>query len=123
MVRENLWCAVGTIEMMQRETPELYNLLVDKTGLEHSEIEAWQKAADAMYIPYDEAVGIIPQDDTFMDDKPWDFDNTPPDKYPLLLFYQPLMISSRRRLCWPCFCSGTSFHCRPSDVILSTMNR
>jgi trehalose/maltose hydrolase-like predicted phosphorylase len=69
---------------------------VDKTGLEPSEVEAWQKAADAMHLPYDEVVGIIPQDDSFMDKKPWDFDNTPPDKYPLLLFYHPLVIYRHR---------------------------
>jgi alpha,alpha-trehalose phosphorylase len=49
-----------------------------------------------MYIPYDEATGIIPQDDNFMDNKPWDFANTPPDKYPLLLFYHPLVIYRHR---------------------------
>jgi alpha,alpha-trehalose phosphorylase len=96
MARENLWCAVATIEALQREAPEMYDLLVDRTGLERSEVEAWQKAADAMYIPYDDLVGVIPQDDTFMDDKPWDFDNTPPDKYPLLLFYHPLVIYRHR---------------------------
>ena len=96
MARENLWCAVATIEALQLEMPELYDLLVDKTGLDPSEVEAWQKAADAMYIPYDKVVGIIPQDDTFMDKKPWDFDSTPPDKYPLLLFYHPLVIYRHR---------------------------
>ena len=96
MARENLWWAVATIETLQREAPELYSLLVDKTGLECSEIEAWKKAANAMYVPYDEATGIIPQDDNFMDDKPWDFANTPPDKYPLLLFYHPLVIYRHR---------------------------
>ena len=96
MARENLWCAAATIEALQREAPEQYNLLVHKTALEPSEVEAWKKAADAMYVPYDEATGIIPQDDNFMDDKPWDFDNTPPDKYPLLLFYHPLVIYRHR---------------------------
>jgi alpha,alpha-trehalose phosphorylase len=45
-----------------------------------------------MYVPYDERLGIIPQDDGFLDREPWDFRNTPPDHYPLLSFYHPLNI-------------------------------
>jgi alpha,alpha-trehalose phosphorylase len=45
-----------------------------------------------MYVPYDEQRGIIPQDDHFLDGEPWDFQNTPRDHYPLLLFYHPLNI-------------------------------
>ena len=37
-------------------------------------------------------MGIIPQDDEFLDKEPWDFLNTPADHYPLLLFYHPLNI-------------------------------
>jgi alpha,alpha-trehalose phosphorylase len=32
------------------------------------------------------------QDDSFLDREPWDFRKTPPDHYPLLLFYHPLDI-------------------------------
>ena len=42
--------------------------------------------------PYDEKLEIIPQDDSFLDREPWDFQNTPRDRYPLLLFYHPLNI-------------------------------
>jgi alpha,alpha-trehalose phosphorylase len=45
-----------------------------------------------MYVPYDEKLKIVPQDDGFLDEEPWDFQNTPPDHYPLLLFYHPLDI-------------------------------
>ena len=41
-----------------------------------------------MYVPYDEKLGIIPQDDDFLDKEPWDFRNTPADHYPLLLFFE-----------------------------------
>ncbi len=92
MARENLWYAAKTVETLRQQQPELYHLLVDRTALEVSEIEAWRQAADAMFVPSDAATGIIPQDDDFMGDKPWDFDNTPADKYPLLLFYHPLVI-------------------------------
>jgi alpha,alpha-trehalose phosphorylase len=45
-----------------------------------------------MYVPYDAAQQIVPQDDDFLDREPWDFANTPADRYPLLLFYHPLNI-------------------------------
>ena len=50
------------------------------------------RASESMYLPYDEELGIHPQDDTFLDLEPWDFANTPPDKYPLLLHFHPLVI-------------------------------
>jgi alpha,alpha-trehalose phosphorylase len=45
-----------------------------------------------MYMPFDEKLKIIPQDDSFLDREPWDFENTPSDHYPLLLFFHPLNI-------------------------------
>jgi alpha,alpha-trehalose phosphorylase len=45
-----------------------------------------------MYVPYDQKLNIIPQDDSFLDREPWDFRNTPHNHYPLLLFYHPLNI-------------------------------
>jgi alpha,alpha-trehalose phosphorylase len=65
---------------------------VHKTALESSEVEAWSRAAEHMYVPYDEKLKIIPQDDNFLDKELWDFQNTPRDHYPLLLFYHPLDI-------------------------------
>jgi alpha,alpha-trehalose phosphorylase len=69
---------------------------VQKTRLEASEVEGWKKAASNMYVPFDAATGIYPQDDTFLDREPWDFKNTPTDRYPLLLFYHPLNIYRRQ---------------------------
>jgi alpha,alpha-trehalose phosphorylase len=45
-----------------------------------------------MYVPFDAPTGIFPQDDSFLEREPWDFKNTPADRYPLLLFYHPLNI-------------------------------
>src|SRR6516162_9833602 len=72
--------------------PDEYNALVHKTALESSEVKAWIRAAENMYVPYDEKLKIIPQDDEFLDKERWDFRNTPADHYPLLLFYHPLNI-------------------------------
>jgi alpha,alpha-trehalose phosphorylase len=92
MARENLRYAAETIDALQNKNPQVLQALIRKTGLELSEVEDWRRAAAAMYIPFDAVSGIYPQDDGFLDRKPWDFKATPADRYPLLLFYHPLNI-------------------------------
>jgi alpha,alpha-trehalose phosphorylase len=92
MARENLRYAAETVESLRATQPDAYNVLVHKTALEPSEANAWLRAAENMYVPYDEKRKIIPQDDNFLDRERWDFHNTPPERYPLLLFYHPLNI-------------------------------
>jgi alpha,alpha-trehalose phosphorylase len=92
MARENLRYAAETVEALRASEPDAYTALVDKTALEPGEVEAWLRAADKMYVPYDEKLKIIPQDDGFLDKEPWDFLHTPSDHYPLLLFFHPLNI-------------------------------
>src|SRR5215510_1775836 len=92
MACENLRYAAQTVRSLQSAEPEAYNELAHKTALEPSEVEAWIRAAENMYVPYDEKLQIIPQDDSFLDREAWDFRNTPRDHYPLLLSYHPLNI-------------------------------
>jgi alpha,alpha-trehalose phosphorylase len=92
MARENLRYAAQTIESLRATEPDAYDALAHKTALDPSEVEAWLRAAENMYVPYDEKLKIVPQDDNFLDREPWDFRNTPQDHYPLLLFYHPLNI-------------------------------
>jgi alpha,alpha-trehalose phosphorylase len=92
LARENLRYAAETVESLRTTQPDAYTALVDKTALEPCEVEAWLRAAEKMYVPYDEKLKIIPQDDSFLDKEPWDFLHTPSDHYPLLLFYHPLNI-------------------------------
>ena len=96
MARENLRYAAQTVESLRAARPDAYDALVHETELEESELDAWKRAADSMYVPYDEKLKIIPQDDDFLDREPWDFQNTPLDRYPLLLFYHPLNIYRKR---------------------------
>ena len=96
MARENLRYAAQTVEALRATAPDVYNALVHKAALEPSEVDAWTRAAGSMYVPYDEKLKIIPQDDDFLDREPWDFRNTPSDHYPLLLFYHPLNIYRRQ---------------------------
>jgi alpha,alpha-trehalose phosphorylase len=92
MARENLRYAAELVESLQATEPDAYKALIQKTALEPSEVKAWLRAAENMYVPYDEKMKIVPQDDQFLDKDPWDFRNTPADHYPLLLFYHPLNI-------------------------------
>ena len=92
MARENLRYASEAVEALRTNEPDAYDALVHRTALESSELEAWRRAADNIYVPYDEKLKIIPQDDSFLDREVWDLKNTPSDHYPLLLFYHPLNI-------------------------------
>lgn len=92
MARENLRFAARTIELLQTKRPEALDSLMRKTSLSLSEVDEWKRAAENMYIPFEAATGIYPQDDGFLDLERWDFENTAEDRYPLLLFYHPLNI-------------------------------
>ncbi len=96
MARENLWYAAETLTWLQHNKPERFGALVHETELDPAEMEAWKKAADAMYVPFDEDKGIHLQDDDFLKKSQWDFKNTPPEKYPLLLHFHPLVIYRHR---------------------------
>ena len=92
MAQENLRFAIDSVENLRNVKPELFEDLVHKTKLKISEIDDWKKAADKMYIPYDKKMKIHPQDDEFLLKERWDFENTSPEKYPLLLHFHPLVI-------------------------------
>ncbi len=72
--------------------------IVDKIGIREDEIKEFEKAAELMYLPYDEELKINPQDDSFLEKKVWDFDHTPKENYPLLLHYHPMYLY-RHQVC------------------------
>lgn len=92
MAKHNLKWAAKSCAILESYDAQGFKSLCDRLGVTADEISAWAKAADAMLLPYDEALGINPQDDTFLRKAVWDFENTPEDKYPLLLNYHPLTI-------------------------------
>ena len=96
MARESLLIAVRTVELLQERAPDAFAHLVEAIGLEPPEVGEWKRAAERMYIPYDHEAGVHLQDDAFLKREIWDFENTPPDHYPLLLHYHPLVIYRRQ---------------------------
>jgi alpha,alpha-trehalose phosphorylase len=92
MARMNLRFAADVVDRMRTAEPERYAVLASELGLREEEPAHWRVAGDAMYIPYDLELKITPQDHDFLSKEPWDFDGTPPSKYPLLLHFHPLVI-------------------------------
>ncbi|PZU39946.1 MAG: family 65 glycosyl hydrolase [Microbacterium sp.] len=92
MARFNLRFAARTVREMEQDDPEAYRLMADRLRLDPSEAEGWDLAAEAMHIPFSEALGIHPQDSLFLEREVWDLEHTPADKRPLLLHFHPLVI-------------------------------
>jgi alpha,alpha-trehalose phosphorylase len=90
MAKENLEAAVHVTEWLEAQDPDGHAQLVAATGVTETEVEGWRRAAELMYVPRHEELGIVLQDDHFLDRKRWDFDATPIEKYPLLLHHHPL---------------------------------
>ena len=51
------------------------------------EVKAWRRAADRMFIPYDEELEVHRQASDFTKHQRWDFKRTKPDQYPLFLHF------------------------------------
>ena len=90
MARENLRYAAEVVRWLETEHLEAFRDLTRRTDLREDEVASWCRAADLMYLPYDERLGVHPQDDSFLDKEVWDFAATPEENYPLLLHYHPL---------------------------------
>ncbi|TIC89371.1 glycoside hydrolase family 65 protein [Nocardioides sp. GY 10113] len=92
LARFNLRRAAHAVWDLKREDPIAYAQLVRRTGLTDDEPDEWAEAAQSMAIPYDDHLGIHPQDMHFLEREMWDLENTPLEKRPLLLHYHPLVI-------------------------------
>jgi alpha,alpha-trehalose phosphorylase len=79
MAQRNLAAAAAAVEKHPDRAHEL--------GVSLEESASWRDAAAAMFIPYDDALGVHPQAARFTEHQVWDFAATPPDHYPLLLHY------------------------------------
>ena len=77
MARRNLLAAAEATKRYPDRAKEL--------GIGMEESAGWRDAAEAMYIPYDETLGVHEQAEGFTRHQIWDFANTAPEQYPLLL--------------------------------------
>jgi alpha,alpha-trehalose phosphorylase len=79
MAQQNLSAAADVASRYPDRASEL--------GIDEAEMTSWRDAAAAMFVPYDEALAIHPQADGFTGHQVWDFADTAPEQYPLLLHF------------------------------------
>ena len=79
MAQRNLASAADLAVKRPREAERL--------GVTTEEVASWRDAAAAMYIPFDERLGVHSQHEGFTEYARWDFKNTDEDQYPLLLHF------------------------------------
>ncbi|MFZ0089459.1 MAG: glycosyl hydrolase family 65 protein [Solirubrobacteraceae bacterium] len=77
MARRNLRAAADVITRHPERAGDL--------NVDAEETASWRDAADKMVIPYDEALGVHPQAESFTRHQLWDFDNCREGHYPLML--------------------------------------
>ncbi len=75
-----------------------FNQLISKIRLSNEEIDDFKRAAENMYLTYDEKLKINPQDDSFLQKKKWDMKSIPRENFPLLMHYHPLHLY-RHQIC------------------------
>src|SRR5579875_3123230 len=79
MAQHNMYAAANAAERYPEKAKAL--------GVDANEVASWREAAEKMYIPYDERLGVTPQDENFTEHEVWDFAHTRPEQYPLLLHF------------------------------------
>jgi alpha,alpha-trehalose phosphorylase len=79
MAQHNLRSAADAVERHPDRAAQL--------GVDLEEAAAWRDAATAVFIPYDQNLGVHPQAEGFTEHRVWDFARTAPEHYPLLLHF------------------------------------
>ncbi|QWP75144.1 beta-phosphoglucomutase [Lysobacter sp. K5869] len=92
MAQQHLRRAVAAWEQLERERPQRLRELAERLQLDPHEVATWRRAAETMFLHYDEALGIYAQDDTFLDKPRWPFPAREGEHRPLLLDYHPLTL-------------------------------
>ena len=108
MARENLTFAADVVQELREHDSTAFRDLAARLELRDKEPDEWRRAAERMFIPFNEEHGIHPQDASFLNQEPWDFAGTPPENYPLLLHYHPLVLHRHQVV-------------KQADVVLATL--
>ncbi|HKX76491.1 MAG TPA: glycosyl hydrolase family 65 protein [Acidimicrobiia bacterium] len=108
MARFSLRRTISWVEQAASEQPARFRPLADAIDFDEEELDEWRRAADAMYVPFDPERGVTPQDARFLAREGWDW-SLPPDRYPLLLHFHPLVIYRHQVL-------------KQADVVMAILN-
>lgn len=95
MAQRHLQRAAAVWELLQAEHTEPLQAIAAQIGLDAEEVALWRQAAQRMRLPYEPALGIYAQDDTFLHKPRW---SEPPQDAPLLLDVHPLTLY-RHQVC------------------------
>lgn len=98
MAQQHLRRAVQAWRQLQTAHPERAEALAQGLDLRAEELDTWQRAADAMFLNYNEFLGIYAQDDGFLDKPRWPFAQGHDGHRPLLLDYHPVSLY-RHQVC------------------------
>ena len=79
MAERNMRAAADAVERHPDRAREL--------GVDREQAAGWRDAAQAMLVPYDDALGVHPQAEGFTEHARWDFAGTTAEQYPLLLHF------------------------------------
>jgi alpha,alpha-trehalose phosphorylase len=79
MAQSNLRAAADSVERHPARARDL--------DVSLAEIGDWRRAAESMYLPYDERLKVHCQSEGFTLHEVWNFDQTDPSHYPLMLHY------------------------------------
>ena len=91
MARFNLEQACLAVARIREQDPDEFVRIAARLRLLDEEVDEWQDCAAGMRIPFDQRLGIHPQDDFFLDREVWDVSKTPDETFPLMLHYHPLV--------------------------------
>mgnify|MGYP000500528091 CR=1 FL=1 len=92
MAKFNLEYAVEVYNKLKGEDTKLLEELKDKIDLSQKEVKEWEKAAENMFLPYNEDLEINPQDDSFIYKEDIDIESIPIEELPLVQNWHPLTI-------------------------------
>src|SRR3546814_20869999 len=92
MAAWNLEAAADHLGELETSDPGAHAALVGDLGVEAEEVASWRKISAAMFVPFDDELGVHGQDDTFLQKPRWDVAATPPDRFPLQAHHPPLTL-------------------------------
>ncbi len=92
MAKFNLEYAFEVYKEMKNNKPKKFGEIKAKINLSENEIEEWRNAANEMFLPYNERLGINPQDDSFLYKEEIDIESISIQELPLVQNWHPLTI-------------------------------
>lgn len=92
MAQKNLVNAAKAFHELSLSHPVEIEKIIERLAITPDESKVWQKAGEKMYLLFDEEHQLTIQDDSAFNKAIWNFNETPKEKYPLLLHFHPLTI-------------------------------